>query len=46
MVDEQAKWRTGKLCYIEIPDPAGNTLGSCQQPGLAETQAREVAHHD
>ena len=137
MVDEQLKWRTGKLCYIEIPavdvaqsaefyrrafgwtlrhrgdgstafddtvnevsgtfvldrppakepgfliyimvadikaaidavaqaggailhlgspdsgevfawfsDPAGNTLGIYQQPGLAETQAREVARHD
>jgi uncharacterized protein len=136
MVDEQPKWRTGKLCYIEIPavdvtrsaefyrrafgwtlrrrgdgstafddtvnevsgtfvlgrpparepgfliyimvadikaaieavaqaggailhlgspdsrevfawfsDPAGNTLGIYQQPGLAETEAREVAHH-
>jgi hypothetical protein len=46
MVDEQPKWRTGKLCYIEIPDPAGNTLGIYQQPGLAETEAREVDHHD
>jgi len=41
MVDERPKWRTGKLCY-----PAGNTLGIYQQSGLAETEAREVAHHD
>jgi hypothetical protein len=41
MVDDQPKWRTGKLCYVEIP--AGHTLGVYQQPGLAETEAREAA---
>ncbi len=90
MLDDQPKWRTGKLCYIEIPavdvarsaefyhqafgwnlrqrgdgataarsctlagpddgevfawfaDPAGNTLGIYQQPGLAETEAKAEA---
>jgi hypothetical protein len=38
MVDEQPRWRTGKLCYIEIP--------AVDVARSAETQAREVAHHD
>jgi hypothetical protein len=29
MVDDQPKWRTGKLCYIEIP------------AGLASREAQE-----
>ena len=38
MVDDQPKWRTGKICYI------GNILGIYQQPGLAE--AEEKNQHD
>jgi hypothetical protein len=42
MAEGKPRYRTGKLCYIEIPawftDPAGNVLGVCQQPGLAETE--------
>jgi predicted enzyme related to lactoylglutathione lyase len=32
--------------FAWFSDPAGNTLGLYQQPGLAETEAREAAHHD
>ena len=38
MVDEQPKWRTGKLCNIEIP--------AVDVTRSAETEAREVAHDD
>ena len=40
MVDDQPKWRTGKICYIETPASAGNILGIYQQPGLAEAKER------
>ena len=33
MVDDQPRWRTGKICYIEIP-------AIYQQPGLAEAEER------
>ena len=47
MMVDQPKWRTRKLCYIEIP--AVDVVRSAefyQQPGLAETEAREAVHHD
>jgi hypothetical protein len=42
MVDGQPRWRTGQV-FAWFSDPAGNTLGVYQQPGLAETEAREAA---
>jgi hypothetical protein len=38
MVDEQPRWRTGKLCYIEIP--------AVDVARSAEAEACEVVHHD
>lgn len=55
MVEEQPNYRTGKLCYIEIPaaDVARSAefyrqaFGIYQQPGLAQTEAgaREAGQH-
>ena len=45
VAESKPRYRTGKLCYSEIPavdvdrpDSAGNVLGIYQQPGLAETE--------
>ena len=41
MVDEQPKWRTGKLCYIEIP--AVDVARSAEAETEAEAEAAERA---
>lgn len=44
MVEEQPKWRTGKICYIEIPAvDVDRSAEFYQQPGLAQTEA-ETRH--
>jgi hypothetical protein len=48
MVEDRPNWRTGKLCYIEIP--AVDAAGSAEfyrQAGPAQTEAaaREAGQH-
>jgi hypothetical protein len=44
MVDDQPEWRTGKICYIEIPAAEVARSAEFYQPGLAE--AEEKNQHD
>ncbi len=40
MVEEQPKWRMGKICYLEVPAAdADRSAEFYQQPGLAQTEA-------
>jgi len=48
MVEDQPYYRTGKLCYIEIPAvDVARSAEFYRQPGLAQTEAaaREADHH-
>jgi len=48
MVEDRPYYRTGKLCYIEIPAvDVARSAEFYQQPGLAQTEAaaREADHH-
>ena len=43
MVEDRLNWRTGKLCYVEIPAVDVTASGGFyRQPGLAEMEAKHA----
>jgi hypothetical protein len=45
MVEDRPEWRTGKLCYVEIPAvDVARSAEFYQQPGLAQTEAEAGRH--